>query len=901
MADDFDGMTIALARIAEEAERRTGFLDLGGLGLTTLPEQLFALLHLRRLNLGIGIALDDGHYYDARVRAEHDFETNTLSGALEDLRRLPDLIALSVSATDIADLAPLAGLAALQTLQCWATQVSDLAALAGLAALQTLACWNTQVSDLAPLAGLAALRHLDCDNCPLTSLPVAVRNLPNLNALHLHNCRIPGIPAEVLSKNNIDNCLAAVRAHFRDLEAGAAPATDVKLIVLGNGRVGKTQICKRLRGEDYDSSEPSTHGILVTSAPLSLGDAEPIRLNLWDFGGQDLYHGTHALFMRTSAIFLSVWAKETEGADTHEHNGFVFQNRRLPYWLAYIKHLGAADSPVLVVQTRCDRAQDAAVAPPMDPVADRPSAFTVPLAYSALNNRGRDSLDAGLRDAVAYLREKQGIADIGIGRMHVLRAVQDLRDADKDLEPRDKRHRTITQTHFQSLCDQAGHISSPEQLLAYLHHAGVVFYRKGLFQDRIVLDQAWALDAVYTVFNRDKCVRELKRLRGRFTRPLLDLLVWGEHAPDEQRLFLDMMRQCGICFVHRRGPHNDPDATEYIAPDLLPEKKDVELDLAALWDDALPTETDDIPFEMLHPGLVRGLICEIGQLAGTAALYWNGGVALYETETRSHAIIEQDMHDALRGTIRVRTQGGQAAALLDRLCRWIEERSGRDGLKAARAPRRPVPAADRPEPRAADTPPVIVGPSPGAASDWFVSYAWDDPSPDGAKREKEVDRLCETYEARGITIQRDKNVLRYGDSIRQFMQHMGAAEKIFIVMSEKYLSSEWCMTELFEIWDYSRRYETDFLKRVVVWCLPDARISTHLDRVRCAAKWKEQFDEAEALVRQRGTEILRGNGLIRHAAVMNFYQNVYDILDLISGTVRHTTFEDLMRHGLEGE
>ena len=27
---------------------------------------------------------------------------------------------------------------------------------------------------------------------------------------------------------------------------------DVKLMVLGNGRVGKTQICRRLRGEDYD-------------------------------------------------------------------------------------------------------------------------------------------------------------------------------------------------------------------------------------------------------------------------------------------------------------------------------------------------------------------------------------------------------------------------------------------------------------------------------------------------------------------------------------------------------------------------------------------------------------------------------------------------------------------------
>ena len=40
-------MSIARARIAEEAERRTGSLDLSDLGLEALPEELFGLTHLR--------------------------------------------------------------------------------------------------------------------------------------------------------------------------------------------------------------------------------------------------------------------------------------------------------------------------------------------------------------------------------------------------------------------------------------------------------------------------------------------------------------------------------------------------------------------------------------------------------------------------------------------------------------------------------------------------------------------------------------------------------------------------------------------------------------------------------------------------------------------------------------
>jgi internalin A len=142
------------------------------------------------------------------------------------------------------------------------------APLDGLTALQSLYCRGTQVSDLTPLARLTALQSLNCSNCVLRELPQEVRNLQSLQVLTLLRASIPGIPVEALSQSYGDNCLVAVRAHYRDLEAGSATLTDVKVILLGNGRVGKTQICRRLRGEDYDGDEPSTHGILVTSAHL---------------------------------------------------------------------------------------------------------------------------------------------------------------------------------------------------------------------------------------------------------------------------------------------------------------------------------------------------------------------------------------------------------------------------------------------------------------------------------------------------------------------------------------------------------------------------------------------------------------------------------------------------------
>ena len=122
--------------------------------------------------------------------------------------------------------------------------------------------------------------------------------------------------------------------------------------------------------------------------------------------------------------------------------------------------------------------------------------------YSALNDRKRDLLDGALREAVDWMRQRHGIASIGAGRRTVQRELQAMRDADAAVAPEQRQYRTITQQDFRRLCAEAGNVSSPEELLRYLHNTGTVFHRPGLFEDRIVLDQGWALDAIYAIFNR---------------------------------------------------------------------------------------------------------------------------------------------------------------------------------------------------------------------------------------------------------------------------------------------------------------------------------------------------------------------------------------------------------------
>src|SRR5262249_20032005 len=142
----------------------------------------------------------------------------------------------------------------------------------------------------------------------------------------------PDLPLALSGESCEENVLPAVRAYYADLDAGAVADAEAKVFLLGNGRVGKTQLALFLRGEHYDSTEPSTHGVRLHGCPLDVPDLpQQMRLNLWDFGGQDVYHGSHALFLQGQAVFLLLWHPDLESGE-YQEGGLTIRNRPLAYW-----------------------------------------------------------------------------------------------------------------------------------------------------------------------------------------------------------------------------------------------------------------------------------------------------------------------------------------------------------------------------------------------------------------------------------------------------------------------------------------------------------------------------------------------------------------------------------------
>jgi internalin A len=245
--------------------------------------------------------------------------------------------------------------------------------------------------------------------------------------------------------------------------------------------------------------------------------------------------------------------------------------------------------------------------------------------------------------------------------------------------------------------------------------------------------------------------------------------------------------------LHRRRSDDDEE-DEYIATDLLPERDEVQGEIEARWHPDQPVETAEFGYALLHPGIVRSVISRIGTQAGMNALYWRDGLCVYEQTTGSRALIQQQIDGAWSGSISIRTQSGQAATLLEKLTALIEEESERSGAKPVNIK---APSSRRMVARVGDaaaatqldgssrSAPMQFAQERPLQREYCVSYAWGDATLEGAEREAIVDRLCAAAQQRGVNVVRDKKALGLGESISKFMDDIGRANRLSIVLTMK--------------------------------------------------------------------------------------------------------------------
>jgi TIR domain-containing protein len=166
----------------------------------------------------------------------------------------------------------------------------------------------------------------------------------------------------------------------------------------------------------------------------------------------------------------------------------------------------------------------------------------------------------------------------------------------------------------------------------------------------------------------------------------------------------------------------------------------------------------------------------------------------------------------------------------------------------------------------------------------------DDSSDDARKITEVVDRLCETLRQDGWNILRYREELRSGELISGFMKRIGLADHVIVVLTDKYLRSPYCMTELYAIYRRSLGEKEEFLRRIIALVLADARFSAWRDLANYAKHWKTEFEEVKNELPNLGPADFR-----LYKEMQKWYLDVGEILAYVSDIVVPHGFDEIVK------
>ncbi|WP_100900079.1 leucine-rich repeat domain-containing protein [Nostoc flagelliforme] len=364
-------------------------LHLSNNQLSSLPSKIWQLSNL--------MVLDLAHNQLSNLSPEIcqlsnlttiDLRNNQLSSLPPEICQLSDLTMLLLDNNQLSSLPPeISQLSRLVTLLLNNNQLSSLPPeISQLSNLTTLFLENNQLSSLPPeISQLSDLALLFLENNQLSSLPPEIGQLCDLIELNLDKNPLTSPPPEIVEQGT-----QAILTYLRERLQDSQRQWISKLLIVGEGGVGKTSLLRALRGEKFDTQESTTHGIeikwLDLSHPSKAGTT--MHLKTWDFGGQEIYHATHQFFLTNRSLFLLAWNAR-----------LGFEQGKLYYWLDTIKAL-APESPILLVATHIDE-RDADL--PLKELRDKYPQIVEHYKISSKISRGVEELRQAIAEAAAKL------------------------------------------------------------------------------------------------------------------------------------------------------------------------------------------------------------------------------------------------------------------------------------------------------------------------------------------------------------------------------------------------------------------------------------------------------------------------------------------------------------------
>ncbi len=577
-----------------------------------LPPEIGQLTALKELHLGSNqLSRLPPEIGQLTALKELRLSSNQLSTLPPEIGQLTALRELYLFNNPLSTLPPEIGqLTELTVLHLDNNPISTLPPEIGrLTALTWLSLYNNQLSTLPPEIGqLTSLMRLDLDNNQLSRLPPEIGQLTALPQLDLHGNPGLGLPAEVLGprwRGSVGNSpiakpQAILDYYFALQTQGEAPMQEVRLLMVGRGRVGKTSLLRVLGGDAFNQEEVETPGIRVL--PLDLHcEQGTARAHAWDFGGQEFLHGTHQIFLSERCVYVlegreGTWELETD------------------YWLRFIQSYGG-DSPVIVALNKHDE-----------------HAFSV----------DRFRLQERCPQIVGFVetdaRTQRGIEELRILLAQTVNAMPHVWVGVPKKWHRIKETLTklpenfLSYEGYRALCLQEGVPEERQQdsLAEVLHRLGIAlnFRDHHRLRHTSVLKPQWVTTGIYGLLRH----AQAQECHGVLERAMIAQALPGQdYPPDTHEFVMELMEKFEVAFPLDAAAPNET-VSRWLIPELLSEVQ------PAAFEEFRGEGVRRLRFtypEAVPPGLLPRLIVRTHELAAHPEWRWRGGVVLVWNSCRA--------------------------------------------------------------------------------------------------------------------------------------------------------------------------------------------------------------------------------------------------------------------------
>ena len=608
-------------------------LDLSETQLTSLPPEIAKLTNLTSLNLDYNqLTSLPPEITKLTNLTSLDLGFNPLTSLPPEITKLANLTSLGLRYTGLTNVPPeIAKLTNLTILVLGGNQLTAVPVeIAKLTKLTELYLWENQLTSVpSEITNLTNLTNLSLSGNQLTSVPPEITKLTNLTSLSLSVNQLTSVPPEITKLTNLTgldlsgnqltippevlnkpNDVKGIFAAITGLWSGQR-LNEAKMLVVGDGKVGKSSVVERLVKGTFDPKKETTLGVEINdeievSQWEIEGEGEPIKLNIWDFGGQEIQHSTHQFFLTHRSLYLLV-------VDARKGD----QISGVEYWLKLIESFGG-DSPILVVINQIDQLKGQR-ALNLDRKALQEKYNIKDFIETSCSDPpvGIEALKAAIAREVEQLKH---VRDIWPREWFAIK--QRLKEMKADYIPVEK---------YLEICGEEGLDDRDlrASLLELLHALGTVIRFPG---DTHALNPRWVTQGVYGLLTSARLVKSLGQFDLKDVGEILDGLpeTRGRYPSHTHRRLIDVMKHFELCFEFTDRPGH------YLIPRHL---HDNELDIP--WDDADALKFQ-YHYETLPDAIISRFIVRMNQYI-TKQYYWKNGVFLQSGENR--AKIKADLVD----------------------------------------------------------------------------------------------------------------------------------------------------------------------------------------------------------------------------------------------------------------